>query len=414
MEVEGRVLHMDGTPLIGTGKLNRSQLAHQVAVVTGAGRGIGFETARALAWLGARVVIAEIDENTGASAANSINSEMGSGSALFLRCDVGNEDDVARLRAEVLSRWGPVDIVINNATVAPLGAVKDTPIEDWDLGYRVIVRGPVLLAKAFIPSMVERNRGVFVCIASSGSAPFMGPYEVFKIAQGGVASTLDMELEDTGVVAFTIGPGISPTPGAAEAIARLAPMYGKSVQEFYEMSKAQMISPEAAGAGFAAAVALAEQFRGQETSSFAALKAAGIELPGDSPAETGDWFKPGELDRARELCAAVLKTLEEQHEGFKKRSLFERQWVLRDFKKNTGMPVEQWIEALQDLDRRLNAAQDNAKVRSPADLNNLVNYLKHMQDLLSGWEKDPKKLEETMKILKGWEADAAELRDILA
>lgn len=242
----------------------------------------------------------------------------------------------------------------------------------------------------------------------------MGPYEVFKIAQGGVASTLDMELEDTGVVAFTIGPGISPTPGAAEAIERLAPMYGKSVQEFYEMSKAQMISPEAAGAGFAAAVALAEQFRGQETSSFTALKAAGIELPSDSHAETGDWFKPGDLDRARELCATVLKTLEEQHEGFKKRSLFERQWVLRDFKKHAGMPVEQWIETLKDLDRRLNAVQDNAKVRSSADLNNLVNYFKHMQDLLAGWEKDPKKLEENMKILKGWEADAAELRDILA
>ena len=105
---------------------------------------------------------------------------------------------------------------------------------------------------------------------------------------------------------------------------------------------------------------------------------------------------------------------EEQYEGFKKRPLFERQWTLRDFKKNAGMPVEQWIEALKDLDRRLNASQDQAKVRSSADLNSLVKYFKHMQDLLSGWEKDPKKLEENMKILKGWEADAAELRDILS
>lgn len=368
------------------------------------------------------MVIAEVDESTGARAANAINHEIGNGSALFVHCDVGSEDDVNRLRDEVLSRLGPVDIVINNATVAPLGAVKDTAIEDWDLGYRVIVRGPVLLAKAFVPVMVERNRGVFVCVASSGPAPFMGPYEVFKIAQGGVASTLDMELEDTGVVAFTIGPGISGTPGALEAIERLAPMYGKSVQEFFEMSKAQMISPEAAGAGFAAAVALAEQFRGQETSSFAALKAAGIEWTQDFLAETGEQlksekFKPSDLNRARELCAAVLKTLEEQYEGFKKRSLFERQWTLRDFKKNAGMPVEQWIDALKDLERRLNASQDpqdNAKVRCSADLNNLVKYFKHMQDLLLGWEKDPKKLEEHMKILKGWEADAAELRDILA
>jgi len=407
---------MDGMPLIGTGKLTRSQLAGQLAIVTGAGRGIGFETARALAWLGAKVVIAEIDENTGASAANAINDEMGSGSAIFIRCDVGNEEDVDRLRAEVVSRWGPVDIVINNATVAPLGAVKDTPISAWDLGYRVIVRGPVLLAKAFIPAMLERDRGVFVCVASSGPAPYMGPYEVFKIAQGGVASTLDMELEGTGVVAFTIGPGISPTPGATEAIEQLAPLYGKSVQEFCDMSKAQMTSPEAAGAGFAAAVALAEQFRGQETSSFAALKAAGIELPSglDSLSETAEWLNLGELDRARELCAKVLKTLEEQYEGFKKRSLFERQWVLRDFKKHAGMPVEQWIDALKDLDQRLNASDGKAKVQCSADLNNLVKYFRHMQDLLAGWEKDPKKLEENMAILKGWEAETAELRDILS
>ena len=298
--------------------------------------------------------------------------------------------------------------------IAYPGPVKDGPIEGWDFSYRVNVRGPVLLAKAFVSAMVERDQGVFVCVASSGPAPFMGPYETMKVAQGGVASTLDMELEGTGVSVFTIGPGISETPGAKEGIAKLAPLYGKSVEEFYAMSKAQMISPEAAGAGFAAAIALAEQFRGQETSSFAALKAAGIDLPQETPVATVGSLNAGELQRARELCASVLRTVEEQHEGFKKRPSFERQWTLRDFKKNAGLPVEQWIDALKELNQRLQASQDGTNMKSPADLGNLVRYFKHMQDLLAGWEKDPKKLEDNMKILKGWEAEAAELRDLLS
>ena len=66
-----------GTPMIGAGKLSRGQLRGQAAIVTGAGRGIGFETARALAWLGAKAVIAEIDRETGSHAAESINEEMG-------------------------------------------------------------------------------------------------------------------------------------------------------------------------------------------------------------------------------------------------------------------------------------------------------------------------------------------------
>lgn len=329
---------MSSTPMIGTGKLSREQLAGQVAIVTGAGRGIGFETARALAWLGAKVVVAEIDPVTGRKAAENICSEMGNGTAIFIRCDIGDEEDVQRLRRDVLAKWGRVDIVINNATVAPLGAVKDAPVEGWDLGYRVIVRGPVLLARAFVPDMVARNQGVFVCVASSGPAPFMGPYEVFKVAQGAVASTLEMELEGTGVSVFTIGPGISETPGAKEAIEKLAPLYGRSVKEFFAMSKAQVISPEAAGAGFAAAVVLASQFRGQETNSFAALRAAGIEVPREADTVPAGSLSAEQLKRARELCRKVLKTVEEQYEGFKKRPLFERQWTLRDFKKSAGMP----------------------------------------------------------------------------
>ena len=97
---------MEVIPLIGTGNLRRDALAGQVAVVTGAGRGIGFEAARALAWLGARVVVAEIDRKTGREAAARISAEMGAGAAVFIHTDVGRERSVTRLAAGRTSRPG--------------------------------------------------------------------------------------------------------------------------------------------------------------------------------------------------------------------------------------------------------------------------------------------------------------------
>ena len=73
--------------VISTGTLTRQSLSGQNAVVTGAGGGIGYEAARALIWLGARVVIAEIDSKTGKAAMDSLNQEFGPGSALFIQTD---------------------------------------------------------------------------------------------------------------------------------------------------------------------------------------------------------------------------------------------------------------------------------------------------------------------------------------
>lgn len=119
--------------LISTGNLSRDSLAGQVAVVTGAGRGIGYEAARALAWLGACVVIAEFDRDTGRAAARSITDEMGTGAATFIQTDVGDERGVNRLARLAVRTHGKVDIVLNNATIAPIGAVKDKLVRDWDL-----------------------------------------------------------------------------------------------------------------------------------------------------------------------------------------------------------------------------------------------------------------------------------------
>ncbi|MBN1260119.1 MAG: SDR family oxidoreductase, partial [Anaerolineae bacterium] len=340
--------------IIETGRLPRDTLKGQAAIITGGGRGIGFETARALIWLGCRVVLAEIDQTGGKAAEQRLNAEFGAGSAVFIRTDVGRYRDVIRLKRRVLQLHGQVDIVVNNATITPMGAVKDVAITDWDASYRVNLRGPVLLARAFLPDMLERDYGVFVCVSSVGDA-YMGAYETFKAAQVHLANTLDAELEGTGVHAFTIGPGLVRTPGAQAGIAQLAPLYGKTVEAFYAMSEAHIISAEAAGAGFAAAVALASEFRGQEISAKQALIAAGIvtaDRPGKCVALSDD-----QVAQALDLSRRIHQTLREQSEGWRERSLFERQWMYRDFKKAAGATVEQWLETLAQLERALDEGQ---------------------------------------------------------
>jgi len=402
--------------------LNPDSLKGEIALVTGAGRGIGYEAAKALAWLGANVVIAEINEQNGKTAEENINKEFGAGKAFFVKTDVGNEKDIDKLAEVVLKKFGKVDIVLNNATVFPIGAVKDTPIESWDFSYRVNLRGPVILARKFLPAMIERKHGVFVCVSSSGAAPFMGAYEVFKTAQVELANTISAEVEGTGVYAFTIGPGISRTPGFTEGGGKVASLMGMSLDELFELNKNAQISPEAAGTGFAIAIALAKKYHGQETSSIQVLREAEIPLTDEEASQIqkqkpkqeqeAQAAKPIENRGISELYQAVMKTYAEQSEGWKKRNLFERQWIARDFKKNTGMSIDEMQTTVKALGNSLKTQASTAEFVEP--LNRLATYYVHQQEQLKGFEKDPKKLEENLKIIDGWIRDAKGLVQALA
>jgi NAD(P)-dependent dehydrogenase (short-subunit alcohol dehydrogenase family) len=405
--------------LICKGNFSRETLKGEVVVVTGAGRGIGFEAARALVWLGANVVVAEIDEKSGKAAEDALNMEFGAGKALFAKADIGNDTDIDRLAEVTAQRFGKVDVVLNNATVFPMGAIKDAAVDSWDFSYRVNLRGPVLLAKKFLPSMLQRGHGVFVCVSSSGAAPFMGPYEVFKTAQLELANTLSAEVEGTGVYAFTIGPGISKTPGFLEGGAKVASLMGMSLDELFELNKNAQISPEAAGVGFALAIAQAQRYHGQETSSIQVLREAKISFEEDeaqeqttsTPQPQTQIEKPKQAQNVDELYQAVHKTFMEQSEGWKKRNLFERQWVARDFKKNTGMSIDEMQTTMKALGDSLKAKTSAAQFIEA--VNKVAGYYAHQQEQLRGFEKNPQKLAENLKITEGWIEDAKALAKAL-
>ncbi len=109
--------------------LSSETLRGETVIVTGAGEGIGLEAARALLWLGANVVIAEINTQSGQQACARLAEEFDEGRVAFVQTDVGDEQSVRQLYDESLRRFGRVDAVINNATIAVLGNVVDLRIE---------------------------------------------------------------------------------------------------------------------------------------------------------------------------------------------------------------------------------------------------------------------------------------------
>lgn len=397
--------------IIDNGHLKSDALDQQVAIVTGAARGIGFEAVRSLMRLGARCIIADIETSAGQEAALNLAREFGQEQVLFLKTNVGSRSDVRKLKAKAVKAFGRVDIVVNNATIAPIGSVEKLSIDYWDRSYGVNLRGPVLLAQAFLSDMIKRGYGVFVCVTSSG-LEYMGAYETLKAAQSHLASTLDAELEGTGVFAFSIGPGLVLTPGAKHGVSSLALLHGMSEEDFYEANKEHIVPVEVAGAGFAAAVAQAKRFAGQEISSLQALSAAGVKIGDMSDDCSLEHLKEEEILDAHRICGRVYNTLLEQSEGWKKRSLFERQWMLRDFKKNAGMTVEQWLDSLRKLEAAL--ATGTGRVTSlEIPLQLLDQYYGHLKELASSYEKNREKLSEHLIIISNWQEDVSALRKLI-
>jgi hypothetical protein len=231
-----------------------------------------------------------------------------------------------------------------------------------------------------------------------------------KAAQVHLAETLDAELENTGVIVFTIGPGLVPTDTAQTAVQHIAPLMGLSLDEFYALNQSAILSVEAAGAGFAAAIALADQFKGQEISSIQALITAQIEFTSQPMAQHA--LSSDESAQALDLCRRVRHTLEQQAQGWQQRSIFERQWMLRDFKKNAGMPIEQWLDALTQLEHHLEAGERTSVTATPS-LDRLAGFYAHLGELAKGYEKDQAKLAEALMHIDSWIAEVNRLREVL-
>ena len=190
----------------------QSHLTGQVAVVTGAGNGIGRATAQLLAEKGAKIAVVDRDEGAGPAAAEQITGS--GGEALFVQTDVSRPQDVTAMAEQVLSAFGKVDILINNAATFPRSMLVDMTWEEWQQVIDVNLHGPFLCTKALVDQMIQRRSGKIVNIASGLGITGGVKAAHYATSKGGLISftkCLALELAPYGITANVLVPGLTDT-----------------------------------------------------------------------------------------------------------------------------------------------------------------------------------------------------------
>ncbi|HEY5641070.1 MAG TPA: SDR family oxidoreductase [Dehalococcoidia bacterium] len=185
-------------------------LEGKVAIVTGAGSGIGRAIAHGFAAEGASVTIADIT----AATAGAVAEEIGN-AALAVSCDVSSPEQVEAMVAGSLERFGRIDILVNNAGVARGGPLSRMDVGDWDAVFATNVRGTFLCSRAVLGQMIPQRSGVIVNTASGlGTRPMVGAsaYGSSKAAVISITQTLAQEVARYGIRVNAFTPGVTDTP----------------------------------------------------------------------------------------------------------------------------------------------------------------------------------------------------------
>lgn len=201
--------------------MSEASLAGQVAIVTGAGGGLGRAFALALVGTGARVAVADCDLQGASGTVEQIVARGGEG--MVVEVDVSDMDSVERMTRSVAERWGRIDALINNAGL--YGSIVRKPFfeitpGEWDALMAVNLKGPWLCARAVFPYMRERG-GSIVNIASAtfySGSPLWAHYVASKGGVIGLTRALAREAGDYGIRVNAIAPGFTLTEASLRLI----------------------------------------------------------------------------------------------------------------------------------------------------------------------------------------------------
>ena len=215
---------------------DRSRFKDKVVIVTGAGSGIGRVMAQRFAAEGARVAVVDWLGDSAEAVAAEISKAGGRSAAI--KADVSSAEDVDSMVREVTSQFGPVNVLINNAAIADGDDVLQIDHATWDRDVAVVLKSVFLCSKAVLPSMIERQGGAIVNIASVNGMSALGN-EAYSAAKAGVINLtqgIAVRYGGQGIRCNAIAPGTIRTPIWEKRIAR-DPAVFKRLVRWYPLGR---------------------------------------------------------------------------------------------------------------------------------------------------------------------------------
>jgi rhamnulose-1-phosphate aldolase/alcohol dehydrogenase len=186
------------------------ELAGSIALVTGAGSGIGRAIAVRFAEEGAHVVVTDINDGAARAVAEEIMRKNGFRRAIGAKLDVSDEADVERAFADTVQAYGGLDVLVSNAGISSFGSLDQLPVADWDRSFTVNTRGHFLVSRAAIRVMKEQARGGSIVFNASKNvtAPGkeFGAYSVSKAAEAQLCRIVALEGGEFGIRANMLNP----------------------------------------------------------------------------------------------------------------------------------------------------------------------------------------------------------------
>jgi NAD(P)-dependent dehydrogenase (short-subunit alcohol dehydrogenase family) len=207
----------------------------KIAIVTGAGRGIGKAIAQLLGVNGYHVVVTARSLSQINAVANEILSE--SGTATAIACDITSSSVVAEFASEVHRQLGKVSVLINNAGIAPSAKLEDISDEIWQSAITTNLTGAFFLSRAFVPDMKSLGSGQILSIASTAALQgfnYNSAYTASKHGLLGLTRALAVELERDKIAVNALCPGFVRTEILSESISNVASRTGKAIEQVEE------------------------------------------------------------------------------------------------------------------------------------------------------------------------------------
>lgn len=196
------------------------RLKNKIAVITGAGSGIGKETAILFAKEGATIIVNDLNEEAGQSTVDEIISN--DGKAVFIKADVTQISDVKYLVKEVINKHSRIDILFNNAGISGIGQLHEIEPETWSNVFNVNVNGVFLVSKFVIPHMIDQKAGSIInmssCIAEIGLAD-RASYAATKGAILSLTKSMQVDYAKYDIRVNALMPGTIYTPFVEKYIA---------------------------------------------------------------------------------------------------------------------------------------------------------------------------------------------------